>query len=227
MKINLGCGRVIFPLERGHIPYGDNLLPLPDTCFEPGWVNVDRVQLPGVNEATDLFRFPWIRSSNNDPFNDNSISEIWAAHLIEHIPHKVTTSYPMPTEYVSRYSKLCNTLDGFFVFFAECWRVLKPDGLIHIRAPLAPGVGSLTDPTHHRYLTPGTFGYLFGQDDGKAAPFDYALPFRFALHEPVMYRLRQPSQHRIEHYTEEGLGELMTKYNNVVDEFRLVLKAVK
>lgn len=239
LKLNLGCGRVIFPLDRDNIPYGNNLKPLPDTCFEPEWVNVDRVPLEGVNETLDLFRFPWIRSSNGLPFAENSVSEIWAAHLIEHIPHKVfshnaetrrdfgwlNSMYSNPV--IDNSARLCNTLDGFFVFFAECWRVLEPGGLIHIRAPLGTSVGGITDPTHRRFLTPGTFGYLLGQDDADKAPFDYALPFRFAMNENVTYRFREPYHNTLKHYTEEGLGELMTQYNNVVDEFRLVLRAVK
>ena len=56
MKLNLGCGRK--PM--------------------PGYVNVDRVKLDGVDVVADLDWAPW-------PFADHSITEIQAWHVFEHV----------------------------------------------------------------------------------------------------------------------------------------------
>jgi SAM-dependent methyltransferase len=60
MKLNLGCCDDI----------------------RAGWVNVDRVYLPGV-EVVDL-RGPW-------PWDDSTVDEIRAYDILEHLPDKVHT----------------------------------------------------------------------------------------------------------------------------------------
>ncbi len=226
-KLNLGCGRVIFPLSRDAIPYGDHLQPLEDACFEPGWTNVDRHALAGVDEVIDLFTFPWVRSSNGSPFNDDSVDLIWAAHIVEHIPHAVRPARMIPLGWRRQYDEWCEQMDGFFVFFAEAYRILKPGGLIVIRAPFAACYAALSDPTHTRYLTPGSFSYL--QPQGQDAPFDYQLPMHFALldESSVTYRLRGRWHAERNNLTNAGLMEALQTYNGVADEFRLTLRAVK
>jgi SAM-dependent methyltransferase len=56
MRLNLGCGRS--PLA--------------------GWVNVDTVQLPGVDVVADMEKAAL-------PFADDSVDEILASHFLEHI----------------------------------------------------------------------------------------------------------------------------------------------
>lgn len=56
-KLNLGCGR--YP--------------------KPGFLNVDWVQVPGVDLVHDLSRLPY-------PFESGSFEHIEADHLIEHLP---------------------------------------------------------------------------------------------------------------------------------------------
>ena len=131
LRLNLGCGKVP----------------------KAGFINVDRLCLPGVDQQVDLFQFPW-------PWGDNSVDEIYASHLIEHIPHQVEGSQ----------------LDGFFAFFAECWRILKPGAEITLIAPYGFSVGAMQDPTHTRFIVESTFSYLAQVDDCN---FDYQLPFTF------------------------------------------------
>ena len=55
LRLNLGCG---------HIPL-------------PGYLNVDRRELPGVDIVAEI---------DNLPFEAGSVSEIHSAHLVEHFP---------------------------------------------------------------------------------------------------------------------------------------------
>lgn len=57
MKLNLGCGRDI----------------------RPGWVNVDSVQMPGVDLVVDLDADPHL------PYPDGSVEHIEGSHIIEHL----------------------------------------------------------------------------------------------------------------------------------------------
>ena len=87
---------------------------------------------------------------------------------------------------------------------------------------------SLSDPTHTRYLTPGTFGYLAAPEPGT--PFDYHIPCRFEIADPAspyLLRLRGDYARQAERYTAMGLSDLIMKYNNVADEFRIELRAIK
>ncbi len=82
-RLNLGCGSDI----------------------RPGYVNVDYVRTPGVDEVHDLTTFPW-------PWKSDSIDEILMLDFLEHIPYKKTE----------------DTL-------LETWRVLCPSGHVNIQVP--------------------------------------------------------------------------------------------
>ncbi len=225
VKMNLGCGVYPFPFDRETIPNPAWNNPLPDEVFEPGWVNVDKHAAPGVNEQVNLFRFPWVRSSNGNPWNDDTFDYIWAAHLIEHIPHQVSAAAGLPGPLAARYKTLTEELDGFFCFFAECWRLLKPDGQMHIRFPYATNYASLNDPTHTRYLTPGTFSYLM--PPSETSPFDYGVPCRFELVDNYEFRLQGHWMTDLSNYTPEYREELMREHYAAVSEVRMTLRAVK
>ena len=55
-RLNVGCGRDI----------------------RAGWVNVDRVKLPGVDKVCDLNKFPW-------PFKDDEFDEVNCDQVLEHL----------------------------------------------------------------------------------------------------------------------------------------------
>lgn len=222
MKLNLGAGRVIFPADREKPP--GHLMPLPESCYEPGWVNVDKCDNPGVNEVLDLFKFPWIRSSNGSPFNDESVDEIYCSHLIEHIPHNVAVSNMVPLNWMRKYNDLASDLDGWFVFFYECWRILKRDGLIHVVTPFGLSNAGLCDPTHTRLIMPGSFSYFSPDED---APFDYQLPCRFeAMSDPIL-RVKGEWANRVGAMGPEQMLQAAHTYFDVCDEFRLTLRAIK
>ena len=62
MKLNMGCGKDVLT----------------------GWVNADRVALPGVNILCDFSSTPF-------PFKNDRFSEIRAVNLLEHLPDTVKT----------------------------------------------------------------------------------------------------------------------------------------
>lgn len=224
MRLNLGCGRAQLPTMRGsqfhwHIEHY-----LPDSAFDAdaGWVNIDAVAQNGVDQVVDIFTYPW-------PFADNSVDEIWCSHIVEHIPHGArfmwnSADVPKHLRLVPREDKhealeRAARSDGFYAFFYEAWRVLKPDGLIHVVCPYAFSMGGMSDPQHRRYITSATFGYLAPQ--ASDAPFDYALPFAFAADGEAI--LRTPN-------TEMSMEEVqarMWRDLDVINEIGIRLRAVK
>ncbi len=158
VRLNLGCGKVILPNDEG-------------------WVNVDHNALEGVDKAVDLFTFPW-------PFEDNYADYMIASHIVEHIPHqvmlkeRVTREVPLTKSTITETITGIHPLDGFFAFFAEAWRILKPDGVICVICPYGRSTVALQDPTHTRSILEGTFSYLGAKE---SQTFDYGLPLAFSL----------------------------------------------
>lgn len=222
MKLNLGAGRVIFPAEREAPPA--HLMPLPEAAYEKGWSNVDRVDGPGIDEVVDLFAFPWARSSNGNPWNDNTVEEIYTSHLVEHIPHQVRVLQGLPGNWADDYRSMVTRLDGWFVFFYECWRILKPGGKLHVVAPFGHSVGGMTDPSHTRYILPGSFQYLKPAADG--APFDYRVPCDFEM-EPPIFRISDHWQAKLAGMDPEDITRIALTYFDVASELRIELTAVK
>jgi len=72
------------------------------------------------------------------PFKDNNFDRIEADNLMEHMG------------------------DEFLGLMNECYRVMKPGGVLWIKVPNARDWfdGAAGDPTHKRFFTPRTFGYL-------------------------------------------------------------------
>jgi SAM-dependent methyltransferase len=67
------------------------------------------------------------------PFDDSSVDEILAVHVLEHIG------------------------TGFFKLLQECYRVLKPGGIFDISVPYPRHDIAIIDPTHVRFILPETF----------------------------------------------------------------------
>lgn len=153
IKLNLGCGKIIMPKE-------------------DGWINIDKISLSGVDKVIDLFKFPW-------PFPDNYADYMIASHLVEHIPHQVYNSYveTLDDKGIRSYSPGIDPLDGFFCFFREVHRILKPTGFITVICPHAWNTGAVMDPTHTRGIVPESFGYLAQGAGGDN--WDYDLGFSF------------------------------------------------
>jgi len=226
VKLNLGAGTFPLPFVRDNEPNAEHTLPLPDVCYEDGWINIDKFAREGIQEQINLFNFPWIRSSNGNPFNDNSVDCIWASHFLEHVPHEVKTSNKIPLGGEWRkYRDFVDSYDGFFVFFYEAWRVLKPNGLIYIRCPFGVCYDALCDPTHTRRVVPGSFSYL--TDTNETQPFDYNIPARFEMEGMITWRMTRELAEQMKHYSVAGLENMIRTGDGRLTGFDITLRAVK
>lgn len=161
--LNLGCGRVLLPCAKPkhHWLVDDNIYRYPH------WLNVDRSDNVGADEVTDLFKYPW-------PWADNAFCGALLSHIVEHIPHRIETLI-FKTD---RTNELESLPDGFYAFFAELWRVLEPDTVVHILAPSPWSFGFYADPSHTRPIVPMSFDYLRPDPD---APFAKDFGSRFEM----------------------------------------------
>lgn len=106
IRLNVGCGRK---------PYF-------------GFVNIDKVSLPTADVIWDLEKTPL-------PFPDNSVSEIRAEHVLEHVWN-------------------------FVPLLEDLWRICKPGARIYIEVPYFRYEGAFRDPTHCRFFSEYTFEYF-------------------------------------------------------------------
>ncbi len=171
IRLNLGCGRRLLD----------------------GFINIDLQKMDGVDKVMDLFTFPW-------DLPDNYADYMIASHVVEHIPHDVRIKPETKTQkfsitpgandiieipvvnYHPEGNKYLKYNDGFFCFFAEVHRVLKPGAFITVICPYGHTTQSLQDPTHTRFIVSETFGYL--SQDQYDRELYYGIDFNFeVMHE--------------------------------------------
>lgn len=104
----------------------------PREDFQP--VDIERCSPETI--VCDLLMFPW-------PWETSSVDELHCSHFIEHIPMH---------EYSGK--------DWLVAFIDECYRVLKPGGLLTLRWPDYRHVHAFMDPTHRRFIPLETLGYF-------------------------------------------------------------------
>lgn len=174
--------------------------------IKPGYVNIDMRPLQGVDKTHDLFMFPWYWQE------DNSVDEILLSHFVEHIPHMV------------RYHQFPNwNKDGFFVFFEECWRILKIGGIIEIWVPYYKSESTFRDPTHQRFITEHTFSYFWDNNPDKT--FDYNIKARFEQVGNIEYLFWEPWDNLILTEPEKVWQALHSQWN-VAHTMRIKIKKV-
>jgi len=105
-RLNLGAGRDI----------------------KTGFLNHDIAPLSGIDIVADLNSYPW-------PWSDDSIDEILANDLLEH-------------------------LDNFLPAMEEIYRILKPGGLVKLSVPYWNSCSRYIDPTHKMGFHEDTFKFF-------------------------------------------------------------------
>lgn len=89
---------------------------------QQGYTTLDIMPLPGVDVVFDLAQGKPL------PFDDDTFDEIRAHDAFEHIR------------------------SDLFFLFDECWRVLKPTGMLDIFVPRFPSASAIMHLDHHRYF---------------------------------------------------------------------------
>lgn len=97
---------------------------------QKGFIGMDKRNLPTVDIVHDLEVIPY-------PLNDESVNNIVASHIIEHL-------------------KPWLTID----IFNEWWRILKVGGRIAFSAPYGVNEYFVQDPTHCNPINQSTFQYF-------------------------------------------------------------------
>lgn len=152
MYDNLESSLNLWP-DRGPRP-DDNIdfhLDLGCGRLKKGRIGMDRHDDPGVDIVQDMDADPIL------PFDDGMIHSIITSHFLEHIR------------------------DGFLTLMDECYRVIKPGGIMWIIVPLYPSHTAVADPDHKRFFAEGTFRAFTRAGDGKSWMESFSTPYTKAL----------------------------------------------
>lgn len=133
--------------------------------LEKGWVNVDIVKLPGIQVVHNLMSFPW-------PFEDESAEYIKAKDIIEHLDH------------YARIKDTSGSRPTILAFIEECYRILKPNGILWIQTPSWQSDFLWIDPTHVRGFDIRSFDFFDPETDfGRSTGFYSKAKFRVTAKE--------------------------------------------
>lgn len=171
-----------------------------------GFINVDIYGEP--DQVWDLEQTPW-------PWESDSVDEVVLRHVLEH---------------------LGKSSNEFLSIIKELYRVCRHGAVIHIEVPHPMHEHAYQDPTHVRFIDPGTFT-LFSQRlnreaiaAGSAATplgiylnvdFELAGDPEFVL-DPQWYAKLQNGEIDM-----DTLSHAMKHYRNVVCETRFKLQVIK
>lgn len=146
------------PASRGSTRYDlmDYHVDLGCGTIKKGRIGIDRFAAPGVNivmnldfASSDVTQTLIPAAPGEDasevsfeqvklPFPESSIESIISHHFFEHVG------------------------DGFVRLIDECYRVLKPGGILRAITPLFPSRTAVEDPDHKRYFMEGTWETFCG-----------------------------------------------------------------
>ena len=127
--------------------------------YRLGYVNVDTLDIKN-DVKHDLETYPW-------PIESDSAGEILASHLLEHVIDH-------------------GDYRGFFRFFKECHRILKPNGIVKIRTPNYTSIFAFGDPGHRAAFSINTFFFLSKETyqhnaENKTQMTQYPIDFDFKI----------------------------------------------
>lgn len=106
------------------------------------------VDLNAGDHRVDLLKFPW-------KWEDSSVDELHCSHFIEHIACREVEDRDVTHLASDHIGK-----DMLLAFFDECYRVLRPGGVMTVLCPNARSNRGFQDPTHRRFIVAETFAYL-------------------------------------------------------------------
>lgn len=142
LRLDLGCGQ---------------------NCKE-GFEGVD-LNAAEAKHKWDLFKFPW-------PVVDQSVDELHASHLLEHIPAREVEVIDLRDPDVGEDRIKFVGQDMLFAFMDECYRILKTDAWMTAIVPSGRSNRAFWDPTHRRFFMQETFLY-FARDWRKINKLDH------------------------------------------------------
>lgn len=112
----------------------------------PGFLNLDIQPVAGVDIVCDL--------NEGIPLNDNTVTEIYTAHTLEHLNDTVH-------------------------IMEEIYRVCKNGAVVKIKVPYFKSIGAFKDPTHKRFFTEETFTYFDKGEQKKRGLVEYGIIANF------------------------------------------------
>jgi predicted SAM-dependent methyltransferase len=172
-----------------------------------GFVNVDKFPQGKPDLLLDLEVFPW-------PFQDSEVDEVLLNHTLEHLGKDVQT---------------------FFGIMKELYRVCQNGARIEINVPHPRHDTFLNDPTHVRIITPDLLDLfskkscLRWQETGAAnSPLALYLDVDFEI-ESSSITVESEYLQRLNsgQLSRQELASMVTLYNNVATEYRIVMRPVK
>lgn len=112
-----------------------------------GFESVDLYH-PEATHKINLWQFPF-------PWKDNSVEELACSHFLEHLPARDVLRSDCNV-----YGFIYQGWDFLFAFMSECYRILQPNGIMHIVVPNARCNRAFQDPTHRRFFVEEVFCYF-------------------------------------------------------------------
>ena len=156
-----------------------------------GFKGVDIAKGPGVDYVWDLEQYPW------EPFEDNSIEEIYVSHYAEH------------------------TKD-LMKFMNEIYRICEPGAKVTIVGPYYTSIRAWQDPTHMRVLSEATWMYFNKKWLETNKLNHYPINCNFDVKNMMVF-FNPPWDKK----TEEARQFAQQHYFNVVSDILVELKAIK
>jgi ubiquinone/menaquinone biosynthesis C-methylase UbiE len=167
-----------------------------------GFLNCDYDEHSNPDYVFDLEKDPF-------PFEDNSIEEVIAHHVLEHMG------------------------EGYFHCLKELYRVCKHGAMIDIRVPHHRHDHFINDPTHRRAITPGGL-WLFSKKYNDTAKEQGAAASRLAYYYNVNFEVLDviniPSKEYIKVFegkTVQEVEQYMHEHNNIIEEVNIKLIVIR